>query len=370
MRLVVMKFPYLPDIFCEKICAAAKRLEYEIVGVVTLEKNPATSEVKGYPVLPLIKIFDLDWDEAILACDDEKFFYDTVPKLVKLGIAPADRLKSMFWLLKQIMILKYEDCADPVIRETLEYWRTHELGIFNQHVNFGDCIADKIFFDADCNLPYIHFKTIGGDNCRIYFPREEKFDTCDGKNFVVDILAEQRPNSPHLYTTDNHQVHAGDILIDAGVCEGNFALRYVDICSKLYLFEPDARWIEPLNRTFKNYRDKVKIIPRFIADVTEGNSIALDDALPELRGKNIFLKMDIEGAEPRALRGAKKILTENKVRASVCTYHNADDLIKVKSIFRQYGFRTATSAGYMVYIHDSKIFDTADFRKGVVYAAN
>ncbi len=176
--------------------------------------------------------------------------------------------------------------------------------------------------------------------------------------------------SPHLYVTDKHHVNAGDILIDAGVCEGNFALKYVDICSKMYLFEPDEVWQEPLRQTFKDYRDKVEIIPRSISDVTDDKNITIDDALPELRGENIFLKMDVEGAEPRALRGAKKILTNNKVRASVCTYHNADDLIKVKSILQSCGFKTSTSAGYMVFFYNLNTFNTADFRKGIVYAEN
>ena len=101
-----------------------------------------------------------------------------------------------------------------------------------------------------------------------------------------------------------------------------------------------------------------------------GGRITIDDALPDLHGKNIFLKMDVEGAEPRALRGAKKILTNNKVKASVCTYHNADDLIKVKSIFQDYGFKTSTSAGYMIFLWDPNIWNTADFRKGIVYAEN
>ena len=89
-----------------------------------------------------------------------------------------------------------------------------------------------------------------------------------------------------------------------------------------------------------------------------------------MKGKNIFLKIDIEGYEPKALRGAKKILTNNKVRASVCTYHSADDLIRVKGIFQNCGYKTSTSAGYMVFIYDSNIFQTADFRKGIVYAEN
>ena len=369
MRLVILKIPHLPDALCEKLCAAAERLEYEIAGVVSLEKNPSTAKIGGHSVLPLIKIFDMERDAVIIACDDGNFFDAVVPQLVKLGIGSREHFKNYFWLLKQIMIAKYEDCADPVIQDTLIYWQTHDIGIFNQHMNEHG-VADKVFFDADCNLPYIFFRTVSGEFRKMYFPNDQDFSTRDGERFVVDILLEQRPNSPHCYTEGDHQVREGDVLIDAGVCEGNFALRYVDICSKLYLFEPSATWLEPLKCTFRDYRNKVEIISRFVSDVTDDKNITLDDALPDLRGENVFLKMDIEGAEPKALRGAKKILTGNKVRASVCTYHNADDLIRVKSILRQFGYRTTTSAGYMIFLHDPKIFDTADFRKGVVYAAN
>ena len=203
-----------------------------------------------------------------------------------------------------------------------------------------------------------------------YSKGDEQIQVRNGEKAVVNLLTEQVPTSPHLYVTDEHKVNAGDIIIDAGVCEGNFALKYIDICSKMYLFEPDEIWQEPLRRTFENYRDKVEIIPRFVSDATDEKNTTIDDALGDLRGENIFLKMDVEGAEPKALRGAKKILTNNKVRASVCTYHNADDLIKVKTIFQDFGYKTSTSAGYMIFIYDPQIFMTADFRKGIVYAEN
>lgn len=114
----------------------------------------------------------------------------------------------------------------------------------------------------------------------------------------------------------------------------------------------------------------MEIIPRFVSDITERNVTRIDDALPNLRGENIFLKMDVEGSEPDALRGAEKILTNNHVRASICTYHHAEDLVRVKSILQRFGYTTSTSDGYMVFLFDSDIFNTADFRKGVVRAVN
>jgi len=369
MRIVILKFPYVDPDFCEKICDMAERLEYDIAGIVSFDVNEKLTAFRNYPVYPLNEIGNLSWDIAIYACEG-KDFDDILPRMVELGIGTKEQFKNRLWLLQQLMTTKYEDCADPEIQTTLDYWKTHEITIYNQYLPTERGTLDKVFFDETCDLPYIYFKILSGEYRKMYYPKGSNFFVFEGKNYVPNILREQEPTSPHLYTTAEHQVSPGDVVIDAGVCEGNFALKYVDICSKMYLFEPSPVWFKAISQTFKNYRDKVEIIPRFVAEITENAIITLDDALPDLRGENIFLKMDIEGAEPRALRGAKRLLTGNKVKASICTYHKADDLVRVKSLLHKYGFKTSTSAGYMVFIPDPKIFDRADFRKGIVYAAN
>ena len=369
MRIIIIKFPHDKLNLCAKLCEIAEKLAYEISGIVALDLEEKSTAIKNYPVYPLNDIGKLSWDVAVFACFDD-VFKDISSQMVELGIGTRKNFKKYLWLLQQLMIKKYEDFDDPTIQETLEYWKTHELSVYNQHIDDRRGIFDKVFFDADCDLPYIYFRTIGGDFRKMYYPRNGKFSFYNGEKFVMNLMSEQLPTSPHLYIKDEHKVNEGDIVIDAGVCEGNFALRYVDICSKMYLFEADSHWLEPLTQTFKDYRDKVEIIPRFLSNVTDNRNITIDDALPDLKDRNIFLKMDIEGFEPFALRGAKKILTNNRVKASICAYHRANDLVKIKSILQQYGYKTSTSAGWMIFIYDPKIFDTADFRKGVVYAEN
>ena len=365
MRIIILKFPYAESYFCDVACWMAERLAYGVTGIVSFDLNEKETSYKNYPIYPLNEICNLSWDVAIYGCKDEDF-NDIRPRMIELNVGKSEQFKNIFWLLQQFMIKKYEDFADPDIQETLEWWKTHDLSVYNQHIQNGT--LNKVFFDDD--FPYVYFENVNNDLRKMYFPKNHNFHVQDDAKFVTDLSIEQFPTSPHLYTTDEHKVQAGDILIDAGVCEGNFALKYVDICSKMYLFEPEEKWQEPLRRTFKYYGDKVEIIPKFVSDVTDEKNITIDDALPDLCGENIFLKMDVEGAEPLALRGAKKILTNNKVRASVCTYHNADDLIKVKNIFQGLGYQTSTSTGYMIFTYDPNIFNTADFRKGIVYAVN
>lgn len=48
-------------------------------------------------------------------------------------------------------------------------------------------------------------------------------------------------------------------------------------------------------------------------------TVSLDQAVPDFRPT--FLKMDIEGAEPAALRGARGIITRDRPDLAICVYH-------------------------------------------------
>jgi len=369
MKLIIMKTPEFGAEVYKRLCTIVEKLEYDLTGFIAFGDEEAFKMFENYPVYPLSNINQLEWDFAVLCCNTT-LMQKVLPMFEKMNI-PADKIKNIWWILQQLMTKKYEDFGDKTIQDTLRYWKTHEISVFNQHMDGVKDTMNEVFIDENCGLPYILFETVEGKNHKMYYPKNGGgyFQNVEGKNYVPNILREQTPNSPHLYITGKHKVNNGDILIDAGVCEGNFALRYIDVCSKIYLFEPEPKWLEPLYYTFKDFEDKVTLVTKFVSETTKGAMITLDDVV-EVQDKNIFLKMDIEGAEPGALHGARKLLLNNKVKASVCSYHNSDDALKIKSIFQKYNYRVWTSNGYMIFTYDPNIWETADFRKGIVYAEN
>jgi 16S rRNA A1518/A1519 N6-dimethyltransferase RsmA/KsgA/DIM1 with predicted DNA glycosylase/AP lyase activity len=55
-------------------------------------------------------------------------------------------------------------------------------------------------------------------------------------------------------------VAEGDVVVDAGAAEGNFALSVIDKASKVYIIEGDAGWCEALRQTFLPYnRNSAKL---------------------------------------------------------------------------------------------------------------
>jgi FkbM family methyltransferase len=61
-------------------------------------------------------------------------------------------------------------------------------------------------------------------------------------------------------------------------------------------------------------------------------AVALDDALPSVPVTD--LKMDIEGAELDALRGAERTIRRTRPRLAICVYHRAEHLWEIPLFVR------------------------------------
>ncbi|MEI6217582.1 MAG: FkbM family methyltransferase, partial [bacterium] len=182
-----------------------------------------------------------------------------------------------------------------------------------------------------------------------------------------ELMKEQDPQSPHRYLSDHFRIEDGDVLVDVGVAEGNFALGAVEKVSRLILFEADKEWIEALKATFEPWKNKVVIVNKFVSDVTNATHTTLDDYL--VPGERIsFLKIDVDGAESRLLDGCKRVLAEQRpLKLAVCTYHRQNDEQEFEALLSRNGFEISHSDGFMLFYHDKKI-DAPYFRRGLIRA--
>lgn len=59
-------------------------------------------------------------------------------------------------------------------------------------------------------------------------------------------------------------------------------------------------------------------------------AVAVDEFVEEHRvGRVDYLKLDIEGAEPEALRGARQVLRRDRPQVAVCIYHRKEHLVEI-----------------------------------------
>lgn len=221
--------------------------------------------------------------------------------------------------------------------------------------------ALSIFYDKDKQMYYAKRK-----GKRLYL----KQDTyAKSLNYYWNLIYEQDRKSPHLYSEKKVD---GDILLDIGGAEGFFALDHANDFSKIYIFEGDKTWLPALNETFKQFKEKVFIIDRFVGDSTNEDYVSLDDFVKQYDidcSKSIFIKMDVEGAEMNVLKGAAKLLKDaQRIHLSVCTYHKQNDEKEIKEELESYNrFSITYSKGYMILFYMDDVKEPY-LRRGVLRA--
>jgi hypothetical protein len=210
---------------------------------------------------------------------------------------------------------------------------------FTKKYNVDDIV---VYFDNNRKLRYVL-----DNNKKIYF--KKAWTVREIKKAWNILLCEQDKNSPHRYESETFKVCDGDIVIDAGSAEGNFALSVVEKAGLLYLFEVDQEWIECLEATFEPWKDKVIIINKYISDKNDNNCMTLDELIQSNTNKQYFIKADIEGAELKLLAGGESILSQNiPIKISICTYHNPKDAENINEYLSNNGFSTKFSKGFII----------------------
>jgi hypothetical protein len=203
----------------------------------------------------------------------------------------------------------------------------------------------ECLFDEQFNMYYVI-----RSGKKLYFPKSYK-EKQTIENYR-GLIAEQDVRSPHRYVKDINQLK-GKILLDIGAAEAIFTLDCIEIVKHAYIFECDENWIEALNTTFSPWKEKVTIVRKYVSDTNDDNNITIDSFLKGKEKNNLFLKMDIEGAEQAALRGASNTLREAKdIDFSICTYHKKDDAVEIAKILRSYGLEYERTDGYLYYGKD------------------
>lgn len=311
---------------------------------------------RGKRIFSPFEVTKMQFDSIVIS--SEKYYDEIERMLIQLYHIAREKIDRRYSILRILLLDKYKHSSDKEIIESLEYLKVHECTPFNQYV---ELIHEPYFVQWDKieYLPYIIF-----EDKKMYYPRNRTFQRFEGKEVIYDLMAEQAKNSPHLYINDKIKVEQGDVICDAGVCEGNFALRYVDKASKIYLVECDEEWFLPLSKTFEPFKDKVEICHKFLGRFAVGNYINIDTLI---QGKLDFLKMDIEGAEVEALMGACECMKRNDVKSSICSYHRHNDELFLKNILETYGYETFCSNGFMVFFGDENMYTNPEFRRGIVY---
>lgn len=151
----------------------------------------------------------------------------------------------------------------------------------------------------------------------------------------------------------------GEYFVDAGALDGETSKNFFRHCEEghAYVFEPNPQQFGVVREELQPYGDRVELFPAALYDenttlffdinhIDKSNSMIsetgeikvqarrMDDVLA---GRKVtFIKMDIEGAELAALRGAEQIIREQRPKLAICIYHKPEDMWEIPSLILQY----------------------------------
>jgi FkbM family methyltransferase len=185
-----------------------------------------------------------------------------------------------------------------------------------------------------------------------------------GDDYVLPFnLAEQQRR---IYGTGERDVHPGDVALDCGANIGVWTRVALDQGARLVVaIEPAPENLECYRRNFQAEiaAGKVIVVPKGVWDRedvlllkrdphnTAADSFVLlkdgsqgiqapltriDTIVSELKLDRVdYIKMDIEGAEQKALEGARETLGRFHPRLSIAAYHVPSDPVRIPEIVRQ-----------------------------------
>lgn len=336
-----------------------KRALFNSFNIVAFTDNNSkvwNTKYLGIDVITPSEIKKTEFDLIIICSGYYKEIHKQLEKELFVDHSQIVSVMDIEEYVKEQIIQKYSSVKDREIRTVVDYYKRNPLNIYGSYTASKELYA--VYRDHN-QYPYIMF----GDK-RMYFPVNYPFLQADDHQFVPDVLFEQKEGSPHQYVQNPEDVREGSIIVDAGVCEGNFALQYIDKAKKMYLIEADEIWMQALRLTFWPYREKVVFCRKYLSRHDSADTITIDTLADEPVD---FLKMDIEGAEVDALLGARKTLQKSNAVCAVCSYHKHSDEDNIRFLLEAFGYTTDVSQGYMFFLYDDDILETMDLRKGVVY---
>lgn len=342
---------------------------FEVVAIA--DNHPSLKHLGNVDVILVEQIQDFDYDEIWIS----SIYYQEIKRQLvdELGILPS-RVRYVEYpmpFLEKTIYDKYREeivgnqkCYSDELQEVVDF--ISENGVRMYCYPFYDEYMERevpVYYDKECDLYYgICFGR------RMYLARQ--YDTPQKAAIYLNyVCMEQDRRSPHCYLKEGYKIESGEVGIDVGAAEGVFALQILDKAKHIYLIEADARWCEALDYTFQSDKDKVTVIQGYASDVDQGENLSLDTFFAD---KEInFIKMDIEGAEMKALQGASELIKRCSPKLAVCTYHNAEDEANIRMwMEKSCGYAVKSSSGYVICQGEWELehIKEVDFRRALVWA--
>lgn len=181
------------------------------------------------------------------------------------------------------------------------------------------------------------------------------------KKYIINIGSILDELSNKQYFDLKEIVHdKSEVFVDVGSFDGKTSLNFIKWCnnkySHIWMFEADPINIKKIENNFDSEHtpNKTTIIPigiwnektvlnfkslgsGFSSISEKGERVVVDTLDNMLENQRVtFIKMDIEGAELPALKGAENIIRRQKPKLAISIYHHKEDIFDIPAVLLEY----------------------------------
>lgn len=188
----------------------------------------------------------------------------------------------------------------------------------------------------------------------------------DKSKEIVEFICQHRKsmdiNFSNIYEENQYfikdivRVNPDAVFVDAGAYHGETIDEFIDFqggrFNKVYSFEMDERNYKKLIEN--KYDERVEVLNYGLWDERTTCTYSSDDTSSSIGGEGdltaqcitldevigdgevTFIKMDIEGAELKALYGAEKCIKRCKPQLAICVYHKPEDIYEISNLIHKW----------------------------------
>lgn len=179
------------------------------------------------------------------------------------------------------------------------------------------------------------------------------------------------------FPSDIIKLGENEVFVDAGCYDFANIKSFIEHCKsvrKIYAFEPEKKNYDLCVQKSQKYREDIEVFnlgvwshketlkfqdgngARTLLSDNGGTSVdvaAIDDCVYKSISVT-YIKMDIEGAELEALKGARETILRDKPRLAICIYHKPEDLWEIPE------YILSLHSDYKLYVrhHSNRLAET------------
>lgn len=345
-------------------------LESKVIYFCDNNKNKLGSVLLGLPIIAVTDV--VDDDSVVFLIPNSQNSKEMIHQLEQLGVDNGRYILISENISKHNNMQFIDDLQSIMFNPDnifILYGTDHFASLFLQlmiksNIHPAFAISDFVGEDEDlsafCTKEYVN-KTFF--ICFSGLHKERLLKNGISSDHIIHIAPQLAEEQYFDDVVPIHKLGKKEVFIDAGCCDfltSKYFLKWCkNECKKIYAFECDPRGIELCNTVLENdpelniaelitkgLWDEDTVLEFDVSDslssanvsLREGyrkiqiNTTTIDDVL---NGDEVtFIKMDIEGSELKALKGAEESIKRWHPILALSVYHKPEDIVEIPEYIR------------------------------------